>query len=224
MKILIVEDEEELLKSIVTYLAAENYLCETANDYHTALQRMESFNYDCILLDVTLPGGNGLALLQQLKAEQKTDGVIIISARDSIDDRIRGLDLGADDYLVKPFHLSELNARITAIIRRRRFEGQNILIFHELTIDLAAKTVVADNKPVDLTRKEYDLLLYLAYNKNRVLSKNAIAEHMSSAEADGFDSFDFIYTHMKNLKRKLMKATNREFIKSLYGMGYKFEV
>ena len=207
-----------------TYLAAENYLCETANDYHTALQRMESFNYDCILLDVTLPGGNGLALLQQLKAEQKTDGVIIISARDSIDDRIRGLDLGADDYLVKPFHLSELNARITAIIRRRRFEGQNILIFHELTIDLAAKTVVADNKPVDLTRKEYDLLLYLAYNKNRVLSKNAIAEHLSGGEADGFDSFDFIYTHMKNLKRKLMKATNREFIKSLYGMGYKFEV
>ena len=224
MKILIVEDEEELLKSIVTYLAAENYLCETANDYHTALQRMESFNYDCILLDVTLPGGNGLALLQQLKAEQKTDGVIIISARDSIDDRIRGLDLGADDYLVKPFHLSELNARITAIIRRRRFEGQNILIFHELTIDLAAKTVVADNKPVDLTRKEYDLLLYLAYNKNRVLSKNAIAEHLSGGEADGFASFDFIYTHMKNLKRKLMKATNREFIKSLYGMGYKFEV
>ena len=224
MKILIVEDEEELLNSIVSYLQGENYLCETAKDFHTARQLMESFNYDCILLDVTLPGGNGLALLQQLKAEQKTDGVIIISARDSINDRIRGLDLGADDYLVKPFHLSELNARITAIIRRRRFEGHNILVYHELTIDLSARTVVAANKMIDLTRKEYDLLLYLAYNKNRVLSKNAIAEHLSGSESDGFDSFDFIYTHMKNLKRKLMKATNREFIKSLYGMGYKFEV
>jgi DNA-binding response OmpR family regulator len=224
MKILIVEDEQELLKTMVTYLKAENYLCESAKDYKTALNLIDGFNYDCILLDVSLPDGNGLSLLKELKSEQKTDGVIIISAKDSIEDRIRGLDLGADDYLVKPFHLSELNARISAIIRRRRFEGQRILVFHEITIDLTAKTVSVMNKFLDLTRKEYDLLLYLAYNKNRVLSKNAIAEHLSGMDSDGFDSFDFIYTHMKNLKKKLSQAGSGEYIKSIYGMGYKFEV
>jgi DNA-binding response OmpR family regulator len=224
MKILIVEDEQELLKTMVTYLKAENYLCESAKDYKTALSLIDGFNYDCILLDVSLPDGNGLSLLKELKSEQKTDGVIIISAKDSIEDRIRGLDLGADDYLVKPFHLSELNARISAIIRRRRFEGQRILVFHEITIDLTAKTVSVMNKFLDLTRKEYDLLLYLAYNKNRVLSKNAIAEHLSGMDSDGFDSFDFIYTHMKNLKKKLSQAGSGEYIKSIYGMGYKFEV
>ena len=223
MKILIVEDEEELLKSIITYLKGENYLCESAKDYKSALKLIDAYNYDCILLDVSLPDGNGLALLEELKSEKKTDGVIIISAKNSIEDRIRGLDLGADDYLVKPFHLSELNARISALIRRRRFEGQRILVFHELTLDLTAKTVLVNNKPIDLTRKEYDLLLYFAYNKNRVLSKNAIAEHLSGNETESFDSYDFIYTHMKNLKRKLSQAGSREYIKSVYGMGYKFE-
>ncbi|MFI5152181.1 MAG: response regulator transcription factor [Chitinophagales bacterium] len=224
MKILIVEDEKELLKSMLTYLQGENYLCETASDYQSALNKIEAFSYDCILLDVSLPGGNGLTLLHTLKEDKKTDGVIIISAKDSITDRIKGLNLGADDYLVKPFHLSELNARISAVIRRRRFEGQNVLVFHELTIDLTAKTVTVRNKVIDLTRKEYDLLLYLAYNKNRVISKNAIAEHLSGGEVEIFDNFDFIYTHIKNLKKKLTIGGSREFIKSLYGMGYKFEV
>ena len=224
MKILIIEDEPEMLKSMMTYLKAENYLCETAMDYKTGLSMIESFNYDCILLDVTLPDGNGLNLLKELKAEKKTDGVIVISARDSIEDRIRGLNLGADDYLVKPFHLSELNARIASVIRRRRFEGQRNLEFHEITIDLIGKNVLVNGLPVDLTRKEYDLLLFMAYNKNRVLSKNAIAEHLSGVESDQFDSFDFIYTHIKNLKRKLSHAGAGDYIKSIYGMGYKFEV
>jgi len=224
MKILIIEDEPELLKSMMTYLKAENYLCETAKDYTTGLSMIESFNYDCILLDVTLPDGNGLNLLKELKTEKKTDGVIIISARDSIEDRIKGLNLGADDYLVKPFHLSELNARISSVIRRRRFEGQRNLEFHEISIDLIGKNVLVNGSPVELTRKEYDLLLYMAYNKNRVLSKNAIAEHLSGSESDQFDSFDFIYTHMKNLKRKLSHAGAGDYIKSIYGMGYKFEV
>jgi DNA-binding response OmpR family regulator len=224
MKILIIEDEPEMLKSMMTYLKAENYLCETARDYKTGLSMIESFNYDCILLDVTLPDGNGLNLLKELKAEKKTDGVIVISARDSIEDRIRGLNLGADDYLVKPFHLSELNARIASVIRRRRFEGQRNLDFHEITIDLIGKNVLVNGLPVELTRKEYDLLLFMAYNKNRVLSKNAIAEHLSGLESDQFDSFDFIYTHIKNLKRKLSHAGAGDYIKSIYGMGYKFEV
>jgi len=224
MKILIIEDEPELLKSMMTYLKAENYLCETAKDYKSGLAMIESFNYDCILLDVTLPDGNGLNLLKELKSEKKTDGVIVISARDSIEDRIRGLNLGADDYLVKPFHLSELNARISSVIRRRRFEGQRNLEFHEISIDLIGKNVLVNGQPIELTRKEYDLLLFMAYNKNRVLSKNAIAEHLSGVESDLFDSFDFIYTHMKNLKRKLSHAGAGDYIKSIYGMGYKFEV
>ena len=215
MKILIIEDEAELLKSMVTYMRSENYVCETAVDYKSARQKIESHNYDCILLDISLPGGSGLQLLKELKQDGKSDGVIIISAKNSIDDRITGLNLGADDYLSKPFHLSELNARISAVIRRRHFKGHKVLVFHELTIDLEAKSVLVNNKQVDLTRKEYDLLLYLAYNKNRVISKNAIAEHLSGDEAGVFDNFDFIYSHMKNLKKKLQQAGCTDYIKSI---------
>ncbi|HVY73638.1 MAG TPA: response regulator transcription factor [Puia sp.] len=224
MKILIIEDEQELLNSMLTYLRGENYVCESAASYEAARQKIESFSYDCILLDITLPGGNGLVLLEELKTDNKTSGIIIISAKDSITDKIKGLDLGADDYLSKPFHLSELNARISAVIRRRHFSGSTVLTFHEIVVDLIAKTILVHKKPVDLTRKEYDLLLYLALNKNRVVSKNAIAEHLSGDSVALFDNFDFIYTHMKNLKRKLHQAGSRDYIKSIYGMGYKFEV
>lgn len=224
MKLLIVEDEKELSKSIVAYLKQENYLCEIAPDFKTALDKTESFDYDCILLDITLPDGNGLNVLKELKADNKTDGVIIISAKNSIDDRIAGLNLGADDYLAKPFHLSELSARIAAVIRRRRFDGNKVLVLNELTIDTLAKTISVNGKGVDLTRKEYDLLLYLVSNKNRVVSKNAIAEHLSGDEADVFDNFDFIYAHMKNLKKKMVQAGCEDYIKSIYGMGYKFDI
>lgn len=224
MKILIVEDEHQLMKSMVSYLRSENFVCEEAPDYAAARQKIELFTYDCILLDVSLPDGNGLLLLDELKENKKTDGVIIISAKNSISDRIQGLNLGADDYLTKPFHLSELNARILAIIRRRHFQGQQILVLNELTIDLTAKVVMVQRNPIDLTRKEYDLLVYLAYNKNRVVSKNAIAEHLSGDEAEIFGSYDFIYSHMKNLKKKLQQAGCGEYIRSIYGMGYKFEV
>jgi DNA-binding response OmpR family regulator len=224
MKLLIVEDEKELSKSIVAYLKQENYLCEIAPDFKTALDKTESFDYDCVLLDITLPDGNGLNVLKGLKADNKTDGVIIISAKNSIDDRIAGLNLGADDYLAKPFHLSELSARIAAVIRRRRFDGNKVLVLNELTIDTLAKTISVNGKGVDLTRKEYDLLLYLVSNKNRVVSKNAIAEHLSGDEADVFDNFDFIYAHMKNLKKKMVQAGCEDYIKSIYGMGYKFDI
>lgn len=224
MKLLIVEDERELSKSIVAYLKQENYVCEIAPDFKTALDKTESFDYDCILLDITLPDGNGLNVLKELKADNKTDGVIIISAKNSIDDRIAGLNLGADDYLAKPFHLSELSARIAAVIRRRRFDGNKVLVLNELTFDTLAKTISVNGKGVDLTRKEYDLLLYLVTNKNRVVSKNAIAEHLSGDEADVFDNFDFIYAHMKNLKKKMVQAGCEDYIKSIYGMGYKFDI
>ena len=224
MKILIIEDEPELSKSIATYLSSENYLCEIAADYPSALQKIESFDYDCILLDITLPGGNGLDILRELKTDKKADGVIIISAKNAIDDRIAGLNLGADDYLPKPFHLSELGARVAAIIRRRKFAGNNIIQIHELRIDTSAKTVSVNDRPVDLTKKEYDLLLYLTSNKNKVISKNAIAEHLTLYEADVFDNFDFIYAHIKNLKKKLTQAGCTDYIRSVYGMGYKFDV
>ncbi len=224
MKILIIEDEKELRKSMVAYLKGENYHCEVANNFREAMEKTESFDYDCILLDISLPDGNGLQILKELKENRKTDGVIIISALDSMDHRITGLNLGADDYLPKPFHLPELAARITAIIRRRKFDGSSILSLHELSLDTNSKIVTVNGKPVDLTRTEYDLLLYLAINKNRVVSKNAIAERLTGDEAEVFNNFDVIYAHMKNLKKKLASAGSADYIKAVYGMGYKLEI
>jgi DNA-binding response OmpR family regulator len=224
MKILIVEDERELAKSIVQYLRQESYVCEVAFSAQQATEKIALHDYDCILLDINMPDGNGLTILESLKIEGKADGVIIISARNSLDDKIKGLNLGADDYLVKPFHLSELGARISAVIRRKRFGGNNLLTLHELTIDLLGKVVSVNETLVDLTRKEYDLLLFLVSNKNRVVSKNAIAEHLSGDVAEVFDNFDFIYAHMKNLKKKLTEAGCADYIKTIYGLGYKFEV
>jgi DNA-binding response OmpR family regulator len=223
MKILIIEDESALGKSIATYLEAENYTCELAPDKKTALDKIEAFDYDCILLDISLPDGNGLHVLEALRQNHKTDGVIIISARDSIDDRIQGLQLGADDYLTKPFHLSELSARIAALIRRRRFAGSQVLEAEGLVLDPQARTVRVGASPVDLTKKEYDLLLYLLTNRNRVISKQAIAEHLSGDGEGLFDNYDFIYAHMKNLKKKLLQAGWTDRIKAIYGMGYKME-
>ncbi|MGX5818671.1 response regulator transcription factor [Chitinophaga lutea] len=223
MKILIVEDERALANSIAAYLQAERYTCEIAADRTAAMEKIESFDYDCILLDIGLPDGSGLDVLEALRADNKTEGVIIISARDAIEDRIGGLRLGADDYLVKPFHLSELGARVAAVIRRRRFAGNPLLEADGLALDPQAKTVAVDGRPVDLTRKEYDLLLYLLSNRNRVISKQAIAEHLSGDGEGLFDNYDFIYAHMKNLKKKLLLAGWTDRIKAIYGMGYKLE-
>ena len=222
MRILIVEDEKSLLRSILTYLKRENYRCDTADSVSTGLEKIEHFDYDCILLDISLPDGNGFRILQELRANHRTDGIIVISAKDTLEDRIAGLNLGADDYLAKPFHLSELNARIAAVIRRKRFQGQNIVVINEIVIDLTAKTVTVNNTPVELTRKEFDLLLYLVSNRHKVISKNAIAENISGEDADLYENFDFVYSHIKNLKKKLTHAGCADYIKSVYGMGYKF--
>lgn len=220
MKILIIEDEKELSNSIVSYLKGQDYLCEVAADFNTAIEKTELFEYDCILLDITLPGGSGLEILRQLKANSKLDGVLIISAKNSLDDKISGLTLGADDYLAKPFHLSELSARIAAIIRRRSFGGNNLLKFNDITIDTLAKIASVNNTPLELTRKEYELLLYFLSNRKKVISKNAIAEHLWGDAME--NNNDFIYTHIKNLRKKLIDAGNADYIKSVYGMGYKF--
>lgn len=224
MKILIVEDEREMAKSIVQYLRQESYVCEIAYTARDAEEKIMMHDYDCVLLDITLPDGNGLKILEKLKAAGKLDGVIILSARNSLNDKIKGLNLGADDYIPKPFHLSELGARVSSVIRRKRFDGGNKIIAHEIRIDLLGKTVSVNDRTIDLTRKEYDLLLFLITNKNRVVTKNAIAEHLSGDDAEVFDNFDFIYAHMKNLKKKLSEAHCRDHIKTIYGLGYKFEV
>ncbi len=220
MKILIIEDEKALSESVVTYLKGENYICEVAATFNKALEKTELFDYDCILLDITIPGGSGLEILRQLKANNKADGVLIISAKNSIDDKVAGLTLGADDYLPKPFHLSELSARVAAIIRRKKFHGNNLIKFENIIIDTLAKSVSINNKQLDLTKKEYELLLYFVTNKNRVISKNAIAEHLWGDDMEGNN--DFIYTHIKNLRKKILDAGNGDHIKSIYGMGYKF--
>jgi DNA-binding response OmpR family regulator len=224
VKILIVEDEPALNKSMVEYLSSQQYLCESVFNYKDALEKIELYQYDCIVLDLMLPGGSGLQLLQVLKDANKTDGVIIISARDELNDKIVGLQLGADDYLTKPFHLPELSVRIAAIIRRKNMHGSNLMNFEEIHIDVLAKTVQISNKEVILTRKEYELLLYFIINKNRVLSKSAIAEHLWGDNMDMADNYDFIYAHIKNLRKKLLQAGAGDYIQSIYGMGYKFSV
>lgn len=223
MKILIVEDEEKLSENIATYLKHENYVCEIAHDFRTALDKIGGFDYDCILLDIILPDGSGLNVLKELKNEKRTDGIIIISAKDALDDRIEGLNLGADDYIAKPFHLSELSARIAAVIRRRRFDGSSNIVVNEFLVDTVAKTAFVNGKLLEITKTQYDLLLYFIINKNRVLSKTAIAEHLSGDNAEFFDNFDVVYAHVKNLKKKIAEAGGTDYIKSIYGMGYKFE-
>ncbi|MEO7312280.1 MAG: response regulator transcription factor [Chitinophagaceae bacterium] len=222
MKILVIEDEKELSQGICIYLGNENFVCETALDYATAMEKTALYEYACIILDINLPGGNGLEILKHLKADGKADGVIIVSARNSLDDKVTGLNAGADDYLAKPFHLSELGARVAAIIRRKSFDGNNTIRFDQLVIDLKQKTVQIGDQQIDLTRKEYEMLLYFLGNKNRVISKNALAEHLWGDDMDLADSYDFIYTHIKNIRKKFIQAGSPDYIKSVYGMGYKF--
>lgn len=221
MKLLIIEDEPELASSMLAYLRQENYTCESVAGYKEALVKTETWDYDCIILDITLPDGSGLQVLQELKKNHKSDGVIIISARNSINDRILGLKLGADDYLVKPFHLSELAARVAAIIRRKMYDGNNNISFHEIVIDTMANEVSVSNNLVELTGKEYQLLLYLISNKGKVVPKNALMDHLWIEEMGYGESFDFIYTHIKNLRKKLQQKGCKDYIKSVYGIGYK---
>ena len=223
MKLLIIEDETELAKSISEYLSEENYLCEFASTFSEAMRKIEAFHYDCILLDITLPDGNGLTILEELKKQNKQDGVIIISAKNALDDKIKGLQLGADDYLTKPFHLSELMARIYSIIRRKQFSNSNIIRQNELQINLLAKTVSVNDQTIILTKKEFDLLIYFIGNKNRVISKSTLAEHLSGDFADMLDNHDFVYAHVKNLKKKLYDAGCDHYLKTVYGTGYKWE-
>ena len=222
MKLLIIEDEPEMLENIVQTLEREHYIVETATDYKSALYKIGVYDYDCILLDITLPDGNGLDLLKELKLAGKNEGVIIISAKDSLNDRLQGLNLGADDYLPKPFHMAELHARVKAVLRRRHFEGNQHIILGNVTIYPENRKVLIGNNEIVLNRKEYDVLMYMITNKTRLVTKSALAEHVWGDHIDQSDSFDFIYSQIKNLRKKLENASIS--IEAVYGVGYKLEV
>ncbi len=222
MKILVVEDEKELQLSISQFLEQNGYLVETASDFFQAEDKLSVYEYDIILLDLMLPDGNGLDLFKSIKKTNKEAGIIILSARDSLEDKIKGLDKGADDYLPKPFHLSELNSRVRAILRRRKFDNSDKLIFGEIEINIDQRNVLIKGKEVFFTKKEFDILLFFITNKNRVLTKEAIAEHLWDDNIDFIDNFDFIYTHINNIRHKIKKAGAKNYFKSIYGLGYKF--
>ena len=222
MKILIIEDEIEIATSIKNYLSSNDFVCESASTLKIAIEKIDLYSYDCILLDLMLTDGNGFKILELLKKQNKTEGVIIISAKDTLETKIEGLTLGADDYLTKPFHLSELLVRIQALIRRKQFNGNNLISFNEIEIDTISKSIKIRGNKIEFTKKEMDLLLFLVGNKNKVLSKSAIAEHLSGDMADMLDNYDFVYAHIKNMKKKLKEMGATNYLKSVYGTGYKW--
>lgn len=224
MKILVVEDNSELRELITQSLEKERYLVEVAADYSTASEKIAEYEYDCILLDIMLPDGNGLDLLREAEKNNRHLNVIILSAKDSVEDKVAGLQLGADDYLPKPFHLLELHARIKSLLRRINWSGNNIVTIANLTINTTSFSVHVNNKHVDLGRKEYDILLFLVNRKERIVEKEILAEGVWGDFIDQADNFDFIYAHIKNLRKKLKEAGAQVEIKTVYGFGYKLEV
>jgi DNA-binding response OmpR family regulator len=221
MKILVVEDEKDMRESLVQSLRQEQYTVEEAMHYDAALEKIMVYEYDCILLDIGLPGGSGLELLAELKKEGKEGCVIIVSAKDSLEDKINGLNLGADDYLAKPFHMAELHARVRSVIRRKTLNGSQHITLSNLVIDPAKRWATVDGETMTFNRKEFDVLLYLAINKNRLVSKNALAEHVWGDRIDEANSFDFVYSQIKNLRKKLKDHNVLVEINAIYGVGYK---
>jgi DNA-binding response OmpR family regulator len=224
MKILVIEDEPDMRDVIVASLEKEMYVVETAHDFSSAQEKLSIYDYDCILLDIMLPGGSGLTILEELRMIKKQKNVIVISAKNSVDDKVKGLNLGADDYLAKPFHLAELTARVKSLIRRKKLDGQNIIVLKNISINLDDRTVSINNESVVLNRKEFDILTYFVSNKNRLINKTALAEHIWGDNIDQADDFEFIYSQIKNLRKKLKDAGAEIQIQAVYGLGYKFVV
>ena len=221
MKILLVEDEKELRDTVKTYLEREKFIVECAEDYPAAMSKINDYDYDCVLLDIMLPGGSGLSVLAHLKRMRKQESVIIISAKDSIDDKVEGLDLGADDYLAKPFHLAELNARVKSLLRRKKAGGDTSMVLGNLTLTPDTRQVTIGGKEIALNRKEFDLLYYFVSNPNRLINRTALAESVWGDHIDQADSLDFIYSQVKNLRKKMKAAGAQAEIKAVYGFGYK---
>jgi DNA-binding response OmpR family regulator len=222
MRIFIVEDEKELAASITEFIGGEGYLVDSACNFAAAEEKITLIEYDCALIDLMLPDGSGLDLVKLIKKVQPQCGIIIITAKNTLDDKIMGLDLGADDYLTKPFHLAELNARIKSIIRRRNFGGAKEIIINEITINPEKHEVLVNEELVELTRREFDIFLFFVSNKERVITKDSIIEHVWGEDSNAFDNFDFVYTHIKNLRKKMIERGAKDYIRSIYGIGYKF--
>ena len=224
MKILVVEDNLTLLDSISSSLNEEKFLCETAADFNIAHEKIFLHEYDAVIVDINLPGGSGLEIIRELKKINSKTGVIVISARDSTDNKVEGLELGADDYITKPFDMVELIARIKALLRRRNFAGNSNISYGDITIKAESREVFVKNKKIELTKSEYDILVFFFSNPRRVLTKESIAEHIWGDNMDLADSFDFIYSHIKNLRKKITAQNAADPIKAVYGIGYKLDI
>lgn len=224
MKILIVEDNLKLLETITEALSTEKFHVEKAGSFETAIEKVHLYNYDVLVVDINLPDGTGLDLIRAMKMHDPATGIIVISARNSLDNKIEGLELGADDYITKPFDMAELIARIKSLLRRRNFMGSNSITLGDISIDTDHREVTASGKSIGLTRSEYDILLFMFSNPGRVLTRESIAEHIWGDHMDLADSFDFIYSHMKNLRKKITSAGVRHPIKAVYGIGYKLDI
>jgi DNA-binding response OmpR family regulator len=222
LKILVIEDERVLAESIVSHLGKEGFVVESVFSYNDAVEKVNLYEYDCVVVDINLPGGTGFDIVEMLKRIKASSGIIIVSARDALEDRIRSLEIGSDDYLTKPFHLSELNARVKAILRRRNFGGNNEISYEKLRVNYNTRRVFVGETEITLSKKEYDLLLYFMSNVDIALTKASIAEHLWGDNIDSVDSFDILYSHIKNLRKKLTDGGSREVIHSIYGIGYKF--
>lgn len=222
MKVLIIEDEPILAEGITDHLTKENFVCETVHTYRAAVEKIHMYAYDCIVVDINLPDGIGFDLIEALKKAKSKAGIIVISARNSVEDKIKSLDLGSDDYLTKPFHLSELNARVKSIMRRRNFGGANEIDFEEIKINYNSRQVFVHSKEVILSKKEYDLLMYFISNQDIALTKASMAEHLWGDSMDAADSFDILYSHVKNLRKKLTEKGANDYVQTIYGIGYKF--
>lgn len=223
MKLLVIEDELEINESICRFFKAEGFLVENAANYNEAIYKVQDYNYDCIILDLSLPDGDGLDLIKEIKKEESKACIIVVSARDSLDDKVTGLEIGADDYLSKPFSMVELNARIKSVIRRSHFSGDNQVQFNELKIVPNSRQFFVNEVEIQLTPKEYDLICYFVMNQNKILTKENIAEHLwGDLMGISANSFDFIYTHIRNLRHKIVEAGGKDYIQSIYSIGYKF--
>ena len=221
MKILIVEDEKALLDSMMTFLKESGMSCEKAINLSEAIEKINLYTYDAIVLDIGLPDGSGLKVINEMQTKQHQTGIVIVSAKNSLDDRLVGLNFGADDYETKPFYMPELVARIKSVVRHRSFQGKNEIVFNEIRVIPDEMMMYVNDKLISLTKKEHELLLYFLSNQNKVLTKEAIAEHLWGDHADMADSFDFIYSHIKNLRKKMTDNGANDYLKSIYGVGYK---
>ncbi len=224
MNILIVEDEVDLALEIENYLSDFKYNCKVVNSYHAALTSLNEYEFAVLLLDLKLPDGHGVDLIQHIKKKKISSGIIVLSAVNELDMRIKALEAGADDFLTKPFHLSELNARVKALVRRHYHQGDNVLEYHEIKVDTAKLLVTVSNNPITLTSKEYELLLFFISNAGKVITKEAIGYTVWNYHADMDVSNEIIYTHVKNLRKKLFVSNSKDYIKSVYGIGYKFDL